>query len=240
MWKTLGAHPFVHAVLGYLSERYLALVRLTTRFAREPNGFPKTIGPQLPVIAAMWHGQHFMVHFAWPQGAKVAALLSRHADAEVNARMLERLGVVPIRGSGGGQGRHQKRGGAIALREMLRELAGGATMVLTADVPKTARVAGKGIVTLAQMSGRPIHPIAVVTSARVDVKSWDRASLPLPFGRGAMVLGEAIHVPRHATQDELEGFRLQVEAGLNAVHERAFALVGHQDPGRALNSAAAR
>ena len=35
-------------------------------------------------------------------------------------------------------------------------------------------------------------PVAVVTSRRIDFRSWDRASLGLPFGRGAMVLGEPI------------------------------------------------
>jgi lysophospholipid acyltransferase (LPLAT)-like uncharacterized protein len=73
-------------------------------------------------------------------------------------------------------------------------------MVLTADIPKRARVAGPGIIALARASGRPIHPIAVVTSRRIDFKSWDRASIGLPFGRGAIVVGEAIRVDRHADE----------------------------------------
>ena len=69
---------------------------------------------------------------------------------------------------------------------------------MTADIPKVSRVCGPGIVTLAQLSGRPIVPVAVVTSRRIDFASWDRASLGLPFGRGAMVLGEPVHVARDA------------------------------------------
>ena len=104
-------------------------------------------------------------------------------------------------------------------------------VVLTADVPKVSRVCGRGIVTLAQLSGRPIVPVEVVTSRRIDFRGWDRASLGLPFGRGAMVLGEPIHVLRDADEAALEAARQAVERGLDAVHARAYALVGASDPG---------
>ena len=237
MLKSLARTRLVHEVLGFLAAHYLGFVRLTTRFTLDPPLFPQAVVPDLPVIAAMWHGQHFMVHFAWPRGSRVAALISRHRDGEVNAILLRRLGVVPVRGSGGKADKMRKRGGVAALREMLRQLSQGTTMVLTADVPKLARQSGLGIVTLAQISGRPIHPIAVVARRRIDLASWDRASIPLPFGRGAMVLGAAIHVDRHAGPAELELARQRVEAGLDAVHARAYAMLGAIDPGRILNQA---
>ena len=76
---------------------------------------------------------------------------------------------------------------------------------MTADVPKIARVCGEGIVTLARLSGRPIVPVAVVTSRRIDFESWDRASLGLPFGRGAMVLGEPIRVAARRRRGRARG-----------------------------------
>ena len=237
MLKTLGRQRFVQEILGFVAAIYLGLVRATTRFTLEPQDFPIIIGPSLPVIAAMWHGQHFMVHFAWPKGSRVAALISRHEDGEINAIVLRRLGVAAVRGSGGKPAKMRKRGGVAALREMLRELAQGASVVLTADVPKVGRQAGAGIVALAQMSGRPIHPVAVVVHRRLDFQSWDRASFPLPFGRGAMVLGPAIHVARHASAQDLEMARRKVEAGLDAAHARAYGMIGQTDPGHALNKA---
>ena len=240
MLKELGRSKFIQTATGVIAGRYLSFVRLTTRFAIEPAGFPQHVAAHLPAIAAMWHGQHFMVHYAWPKGASVAALISRHQDGEFNAVLLERLGVIPVRGSGGGAGKMHKRGGMAALREMLRLLAQGTTMVLTADVPKVGRQAGLGIVTLAQISGRPVFPIAVVTRWRIDLASWDRASIPLPFGRGAMVMGEPVTVERHAGEATLEAARRQIELGLDSAHARAYALVGALDPGRGLNAARAR
>ena len=226
----LQSRPVLGAA-ARLATGYLRLVRATNRFTLEPAGFPAAVAPELPVIVAMWHGQHFMIHYAWPPGARIAALISRHKDAELNAVLLKRLGVKPIRGSGGRAEKMHRRGGVTALLDMVRTLGDGHTVVMTADVPKVSRVAGLGIVTLARLSGRPIYPLAVVTSRRFDFRSWDRASLGKPFGRGAMVLGDAIRVARDADAATQEAARLAVERGLDAVHARAYGLVGGRDPG---------
>lgn len=214
-----------------LASGYLRFVRRTNRFTIEPPDFPALIAPELPAIVAMWHGQHFMIHYAWPPGARIAALISRHKDAELNALLLKRLGVKAIRGSGGRAEKMHRRGGVTALLDMVRTLGEGFSVVMTADVPKVSRVAGLGIVTLARLSGRPIYPLAVVTSRRFDFRSWDRASLGKPFGRGAMVLGDAIRIARDADAETQEAARLAVEEGLDRVHARAYALVGGRDPG---------
>jgi lysophospholipid acyltransferase (LPLAT)-like uncharacterized protein len=105
---------------------------------------------------------------------------------------------------------------------------------MTADVPKIARVAGLGIVILGRLTQRPIVPVAVATSRRLDFKSWDRASLGLPFGRGAIVYGDPIYVPAGANGEAMERARRAVEAGLDSAHARAYALVGGVDPGAGL------
>jgi lysophospholipid acyltransferase (LPLAT)-like uncharacterized protein len=120
---------------------------------------------------------------------------------------------------------------------MLRYLSTGYSLVMTADVPKKARVCGAGIVTLARLSGRPVYPLAVASARRIDFKSWDRASLPLPFGRGAIVVGDPILVPEEADEDMREQKRLEIENALDAVHARAYALVGGEDPGAVLSRA---
>jgi len=231
MLKRLGHLAAVQSLIGLLAVAYLRLVRATTRFVEDPPGFGSAITPQLPIIIAMWHGQHLMIHCACPPGMGVSALISKSGDGEINAKILERLGVSPIRGSGGEGFKSRKRGGMAALREMLRRLSQGSSIALTADVPKVSRVAGLGVVTLAQISGRPIYPVAVVSARRIDMNSWDRASVALPFSRGAMVLGDPITVARDATPEVLEAARCAVEASLNEVHARAYGLVGHRDPG---------
>lgn len=229
--KRITRSRIVQESLGFLVASYLKLVQRTNRFVMEPADAYDRIGPQMPVIAAMWHGQHFMIHFAKRPQDRAASLVSRSRDGEFNAIALRHLGVRAIRGSGARGRDIRKKGGVKAMLGMLRALSDGEMVVMTADVPKISRVCGSGIVTLAQLSGRPIVPVAVVTSRRLDFKSWDRASIGLPFGRGAMVLGEMISVPREADADTLETLRRTVEEELNKVHARAYALVGSKDPG---------
>jgi lysophospholipid acyltransferase (LPLAT)-like uncharacterized protein len=221
----------VQESVALLFARYLGLVQKTNRFVMEPPDAYERIAPLMPVIAAMWHGQHFMIHFARRAQDPAASLVSRSADGEINALALRHLGVRAIRGSGARGRDPRNKGGAHALRAMLRALEAGEMVVMTADVPKIARICGEGIVTLARLSGRPIVPVAVVTSRRLDFKSWDRASLGLPFGRGAMVLGEPIFVAREADEAALAAARFAVEDGLDEAHERAYAMLGARDPG---------
>jgi Uncharacterized protein conserved in bacteria len=85
---------------------------------------------------------------------------------------------------------------------------------MTADVPKVSRVAGFGIVKIAQMSGRPIYPVAIATRRRIVLDNWDRTAINLPFGRGAAVAGGPIYVPQDADAATLELARRAVEEAL--------------------------
>ena len=136
----------VQETLGFLVAGYLKLVQRTNRFVMEPADAYDRI--EMPVIAAMWHGQHFMIHFAKRPQDRAASLVSRSGDGEFNAIALRHLGVRAIRGSGARGRDIRKKGGAQALRAMLKALSDGEMVVLTADIPKIARVCGQGIVTL--------------------------------------------------------------------------------------------
>jgi lysophospholipid acyltransferase (LPLAT)-like uncharacterized protein len=239
MLKKIGRSKTVQSILSFVAVGYLNFVQATTRFIREPDDYAQRISDDLPAIIAMWHGQHLMVHFAWPKTFRLSALISRSGDGELNARIAERIGLRAIRGSGGqGKGfKIAKRGGAGALREMLQALEDGWTVALTADVPKISRIAGPGIVALAQMSGRPIYPVAVASSRRIDFSSWDHASIGLPFGRGAIIIGEPIRIARDASPEDAENTRQRVQKGLDEAHKRAYALLGSHDPGAARGAA---
>ena len=65
----------------------------------------------------------------------------------------------------------------------LTALKEGYNVAMTADVPKVARVAGLGVVKLAQHSGRPIYPVAMASSRRIELDNWDRSAINLPFSR---------------------------------------------------------
>ena len=109
---------------------------------------------------------------------------------------------------------------------MVRALEQGYNVALTADVPKRSRIAGLGIIMLARESGRPIMPLAMVTSRFLRLKNWDRTTINLPFGRGALVGGELIMVPPDAGAETMEELRARLEATLNDATARAYAQLG--------------
>ncbi len=231
MIKRLGRHPWVLATVGSAMAAYLKLVYHTNRFVIEPEGVHDETEKQLPVIVAMWHGQHFMVPFAKPRHWPAKVMISRSADGEVNAIAASKFGLGLIRASGGRNARQiKKRGGMRGFIEAVRSLKDGYSIAMTADGPKgPSRKAGDGIVQLAKHSGRPILPVAVATSRSIELDSWDKASINLPFGRGSIAVGELIWVPAEADDDGLEACRLEVENGLNAATRHAYDLVGRSD-----------
>lgn len=232
--REFGRRPAVQRALGRSFAAYIRLLHRTNRVVLEPADFHERLASFQPFIGAMWHGQHFMIPFLRRPQDPAACMVSRSRDGELIAQTIQSLGIRPIRGSGA-RGRDQ-RGGSGALREMMRALSSGENALMTADVPKIARRCGEGIVTLARLSGRPILPIAVVTSRRIAFRSWDRATVGLPFGRGAIVTGPLIPVPREADEGAREAARTEVERELNRVHARAYAMVGRTDPGAGLRS----
>jgi hypothetical protein len=221
--RATASRPFQKTV-GVLVAEYLRLVWKTNRFVIEPADFYERIRSELPIIVAMWHGQHFMMPFFRRAEHRVKVLISRHRDGEINAIAAERLGVGTIRGSGDHGRRFDRKGGVGAFKGMLDALADGHIVALTADIPQVSRVAGSGIVTLARYSGRPIYPVAVTTSRRIELDSWDRAEVNLPFGRVAIVVGDPISVVSDADDTMLEHARQMVERELNAVTARAQAI----------------
>lgn len=223
-FKRLARSRFFQKTVGIAAAEYLRLVYWTSRLTTEPADIYERVQPDLPVILAMWHGQHFMAPFIKRPEHKGKTLISRHRDGEINAIAAEWLGIETIRGSGDhGSGFH-KKGGVGAYREMLDALNEGYSVALTADVPKVSRVAGEGIVRLARDSGRPIYPVAIATSLRFEIDNWDRSVVNLPFSRLVGVVGEPIRVEREVANGALDEARRAVEDSLNAATARAYAL----------------
>jgi len=224
--KVLRSSWFQRAV-GSLTAEFLRLVFRTNRFSFDPPDVYDLVEPQMPAIFAFWHGQHFLTPFIKTKDIhRAKVLVSRHRDGEFNAVAAERLGIGTIRGSGDHGSAFHRKGGVGAFKEMVRALEQGYNVALTADVPKRSRIAGLGIIMLARESGRPIMPLAMVTSRFLRLKNWDRTTINLPFGRGALVGGEMIMVPPDAGAEAMEELRARLEATLNDATVRAYAQVG--------------
>jgi len=231
--RIVQSEAFKTAV-GFTVAMTLKFIRLTSRFEVHHIDIAQRFwADDEPFIGATWHGQNLILPTFWHNWREMRILVSRHGDGEIVSKIMYYLGVGTIRGSGVPKGeerreKHKGKGGAGALRAMVRALGENISIGLTADLPPgPARRAGDGIVMLARLSGRPIVPVAATTRARIRLNNWDRFTINLPFSKGALVFGEPIYVPRDADPETLEAARLSVETALNAVFDEAERIVGH-------------
>ena len=219
--------------IGLAAAEYLRFVWKTNRLILDPPDLYDRVDPDLPIIVAMWHGQHFMMPFLKhdvPQH-RSKVLISRHHDGDINAVAAERLRVGTIRGSGDHGGRFDRKGGVGAFKGMMEALNQGYNVALTADVPKVARVAGNGIIKLADFSQRPIYAVAIATSRRFELNNWDKSAVNLPFGTIVIAADGPIVVSHHADDDEIERQRATLQTRLDALTARAYALAeGREAP----------
>ena len=75
---------------------------------------------------------------------------------------------------------------------------------------------------LARISGAPVLFVGLAAEPCIRLKSWDRAMIPLPFTRGAIVWGGGVSLEREAAAEALA---LQWSATLSDLTRRAEALL---------------
>lgn len=226
--KPLAESPVAKGLLASLLAQFMRFVRLTNPPVAGSVRFEGSRYETMePGIVALWHGQHLLMPAFYPSPRPLVAMVSRSADAEINALLVEKFGIEAVRGSGGRENaRHLDKGGAKALIALKKALVAGKNVCMIADIPHgTPRDAGMGIVLLAKLSGRPIFPAALATSRRkVLEKSWDKTTINLPFGRSAIAVGEPVFVAPDADDAEMERKRQELTARLNAATAEAYRL----------------
>lgn len=231
--KQIARSEAAQTAVAFVAAMLIKFVRRTSRFeVRRGDIAARFWTDDEPFIGATWHGQNLILPTFWHNWREMRILVSRHGDGEIVSKIMHFLGVGTIRGSGVPRGEERRdkfkgKGGAGALRAMVRALGENISVGMTADLPPgPARRAGDGIVMLARLSGRPIVPVAATTRARLRLNNWDKFTVNLPFSKGALVWGEPIYVARDADAEALEEARRRVEDGLNAVAAEADAIVG--------------
>jgi hypothetical protein len=224
-WRRISRQQWARVTIGVLAAEYIRFVSKTNSVITEPADGYDRVELDLPVIVTFWHGQHMLATNVRKSHHRAKMLVSRHFDGDINAIAAKRLGVGAIRGSGNHGNSFVHKNGVAAFQSMVDALAEGYSVALSADVPKVARVVGSGIIKLAQISGRPIYPVAIATSRRIVFDSWDRTTINLPFGRGAGVGPDPVRVAPDADAAALERARLLLEERLNTATRRAYELV---------------
>lgn len=220
--KSLLRTPLAQSVLAALLGHYLAFALRTTRWTLDGQEHFRPFGSGAPAVFAFWH--EFLPltpalsliarKLPFYRPTPIHTLVSQHRDGRFIGAVVRRFGIHPVLGS-------STRGGAAGLRGLLAVLRQGHLIGITPDGPRgPRREAASGVAHLAALSGVPVVPLAARTSRRIQLDTWDRMPVPLPFGRGIVVCGPAISVSRHGWQDAVP----RITEALNQAADRADAL----------------
>ena len=204
--------------LGRLVWRWTRVVRVV---GAEHIGAALALAPSF--IPVYWH-QHQLFCIKQlsemrAQGVKLGFLISPSVDGEFAAMMVQRLGGEVIRGS-------SSHTGARALRDYYQALAhDGISPAITPDGPHGPPWKFKpGAILLAQMSQRPIIPLAYAAS-RAWAILWDHFVIPKPFARVAIVVGPAVYVGKGLNAEGLATLQLDMERNLENLYREARSLI---------------
>jgi len=187
----------------------------------EVEGEDPAVPPRQCCVGPFWHRCGFMAAYFF-RGLDIAVMASASFDGEYIARIMQRFGFEPVRGS-------SSRGGLRALREMHEVIARGAIAAFTIDGPRGPRyVAKRGPVVLARNTGKPIRCFYTAPTRCWTLNSWDRFIIPKPFAHVYVRFAAQMFVPAATPDEQLEELRLEMQNTLERVRLYAEAQAAGQ------------
>lgn len=221
MLKRILKSDGLRRALCWLGSLYIRLVHATGRWQVIGGDAARAHwAAGTPFILCFWHGRLLMMPHCWPRDKAIHMLISQHRDGQIIARTVGHFGIKTVAGS-------SSKGGAQALRAMVKALKAGDCVGITPDGPRGPRMrATDGAVALARLSGAPIIPATFGAARGKVLQSWDRFLVAWPFGQGVIVWGDPIEVARDADADQMNMARMRVEDALNTITAEADRLTG--------------
>jgi lysophospholipid acyltransferase (LPLAT)-like uncharacterized protein len=226
-WRSLGNYLIV--VLGSLLLEVLWRTG-RIRFVGEERlrALIKEHGAVVPVC---WH-QHLLLCGRYSAtwrfkrlGIKMGYLISPSLDGEAPTMLARLYGGEVIRGSG-------TYTGSQAVRALYKQLKRDKlSPLITPDGPRGPRFEFKGgALTLAQLCGVPVVPLAYAAKPAKVLGTWDKFVLPFPFSKVVMAIGEPFFPPRKATADEMVEMQAAMAERLHETYRLAHATLTGNAP----------
>jgi lysophospholipid acyltransferase (LPLAT)-like uncharacterized protein len=213
------APTFLQRAVAWLVWALIRTCTATLRFRiQDRSGLFDGSNPG-PIIFCVWHNRLATClsgYYAYARKRNrtlgMAAIVSASKDGGFLTAILERFGVQPVRGSSSRRGRQ-------AMLELITWAEQGYDLAITPDGPRGPRYKiQQGVMTLAQLTGRPILPAAYNLAWKISIKSWDKFQVPIPFSLCEVIVERPVRVPREAKDEEREMLRRGLEQTLNTIN----------------------
>ena len=206
-FKLLNSLPVVLCV-AWVIRLYVATLRLTVINEQAWLDHYRSGGR---ILLCGWHQQLYPM-IAYLGKHRPSIMISRSKDGEFIARVAQRIGWLPVRGS-------SSKGGASALRQMLEALETRRIGGHVLDGPRgPSGKVKKGAIFMATSTGAALVPVRVrPEKAWFFRKSWDRFFVPKPFSKVTVTFGDPTTVAKTDDLEQLEAYRVQLETAMTPV-----------------------
>ncbi|KMP11793.1 hypothetical protein UR09_02530 [Candidatus Nitromaritima sp. SCGC AAA799-A02] len=156
-------------------------------------------------ILTLWHGRIFYLFYYLRRRPDFHLLISPSQDGDLLARLARLMGYSVIRGSTFKQA-------VSSARALIKVLRREERIIIIADGSRGPRLkAQPGSIQLAGITDAPLIPMTYGARHKIELDTWDRFVLPLPFTRCTVHFGKPRPIPHRPDaksvrqkQDELE------------------------------------
>jgi lysophospholipid acyltransferase (LPLAT)-like uncharacterized protein len=212
---------FVYRVAVFITAMFLELIWRTGRVriigAERLEQLLKEHGAVVPVF---WH-QHLLIcaRFLTDRsvpGLKPGFMISPSVDGEAPSMLARLYGAHVVRGSGSYTGVRAVRGVHQAIAKELISPA------ITPDGPRGPRFKMKpGAIFAAQISRKPVVPIAYAAKPARVLTTWDKFVIPFPFAKIRIAIGDPYFPERRLDDEQMESAQRELEERLLVVFKEA-------------------
>ena len=162
------------------------------------------------VVPVFWH-QHLLVCARFVVAGRIAGLkpgsmISPSVDGQAPSMLATMYGAHVVRGSGSYTGVRAVRGVHQAIvKEKI-------SPAITPDGPRGPRFVFKpGAIFTAQITGKPVVPLAFAAKPARLLQTWDKFVVPAPFAKICVAIGEPYCPPAEMDEAQMAEAKKEVE-----------------------------
>jgi len=160
-------------------------------------------------ILTLWHGRIFYLFYYLRRRPDFHLLISPSQDGDLLAKLARLMGYSVIRGS-------TFKKAVSSARSLVKLLRRGERVIVIADGSRGPRLkAQAGSIQIAGITDSPIIPMTYGTRRKIELSTWDRFVLPLPFTRCSVSFGQRISVTYRPDKKVIRKKQEELERALN-------------------------
>jgi hypothetical protein len=142
-------------------------------------------------------------------------LISPSEDGDLLARLARLMGYSVIRGS-------TYKKAVSSARALIKVLQREERIIIIADGSRGPRIkAQPGSIQIAGITDAPLIPMTFGAKRKLELNSWDRFVIPLPFTRCTVSFGQPIPIPLRPDAELVKKKQNELEGALNRLTEES-------------------